>query len=420
MNRIHAYASRTRSPSARVLALGLTLTLGACGTAQGGEPALAGVREIESPAPPRSSEPNLTVGPDGRVHLTWIEALDAGGHALRFAVLDEAGWSEPGTIATGDDWFVNWADFPSLAVLPDGGLAAHWLQKSGPGTYAYDVRIALSADGGRSWSEPVTPHRDGTQTEHGFVSLWAEGDSVAAVWLDGRNFTGDGHSTANEMTLRYTRVGPDGGLGEEQLLDGRICDCCQTAVALTSRGPVVFYRDRSPEEIRDIWMVRQVDGAWSEPEAVHRDGWEIAACPVNGPAAAAEGERVAVAWFTAAHDTARVNVAFSDDAGARFGAPVRVDGGAPLGRVGVQLLPDGSALVSWLERGRDEQARVQVRRVAADGTAGPTQTVAESTGARSSGFPRMVRSGDRVVFAWTAAGDPSRVRVATAALEGGR
>jgi hypothetical protein len=243
---------------------------------------------------------------------------------------------------------------------------------------------------------------------------------VAAVWLDGRNFTEDGHSTANEMTLRYTRVGPDGGLGEEQLLDGRICDCCQTAVALTSRGPVVFYRGRSLDEIRDIWMVRQVDGAWSEPEAVHRDGWEIAACPVNGPAAAAEGERVAVAWFTAAHDTARVNVAFSDDAGARFGAPVRVDGGAPLGRVGVQLLPDGSALVSWLERGRDEQARVQVRRVAADGTPGPTQTVAESTGARSSGFPRMVRSGDRVVFAWTAAGEPSRVRVATAALEGGR
>jgi hypothetical protein len=409
---------------ARVLPLAAVLAasaLGACRAAGADEAALAGVVEIESPAAPGSGEPNLAAGPDGRVYLTWVERREEGGHALRFAVLDGERWSEPGTIATGDDWFVNWADFPSLAVLPGGGLAAHWLQKSGPGTYAYDVRIARSGDGGRTWSAPVTPHRDGTQTEHGFVSMWPEaGDSVAAVWLDGRGFTADGHDPANEMMLMYTRIGPGGGPGAEHLLDDRICDCCQTSAVVTSRGPLVVYRDRSPEEIRDISVVRRVDGAWTPPAPVHRDGWEIAACPVNGPFASAEGERVAVAWFTAARDTARVNVAFSDDAGATFAPPVRVDGGAPVGRVAVQLLDDGSALVSWLERMDDDRAAVRVRRVSRDGALGAPQTVAESSGARSSGFPRMVRAGDRVVFAWTASGDPSRVRVAAARVDRGR
>jgi hypothetical protein len=397
------------------------VALPACERAEGGEAVLREIAEMASPAPSGSREPNLTTDGAGRVHLSWTEVVPAGGHALRFSTLEGEAWSEPRTIAAGDDWFVNWADFPSLLVLPGGRLAAHWLQKSGPGTYAYDVRVALSQDGGRSWSAPLTPHRDGTRTEHGFVSMWpARGDSVGAVWLDGRNFTEDGHSDANEMTLMTTRIGMDGGLGAERQLDGRICDCCQTAVALTARGPLVVYRDRSPEEIRDIAVVREVDGEWTVPVPVHVDGWEIAACPVNGPAASADGQRVGVAWFTAARDTARVNLAFSDDAGATFGAPIRVDAGAPVGRVGVQLLPDGGALVSWLERGAGGAALVHVRRISREGRAGPIETVAESSDGRSSGFPRMVLAGDRVVFAWTEAGEPSRVRVAAASLSAPR
>jgi hypothetical protein len=395
---------------------------GACAGAEAGGAAEIGeVSEIESPAPPGSGEPNLAVGRDGRVYLTWIERLAEGGHALRFAVLEDGGWTAARTIATGDDWFVNWADFPSLAPLPDGRLAAHWLQKSGAGTYAYDVRIALSADAGATWSAPLTPHRDGTQTEHGFASMWAAaGDSIGAVWLDGRRFTADGHDAANEMMLMHTRIASDGTAAAEHPLDERICDCCQTSVAMTSAGPLVVYRGRSAEEIRDIYVVRQVDGVWTRPQPVHADGWEIAACPVNGPFASAEGDRAAVAWFTAAQDEPRVNVAFSDDAGATFGSPVRVDGGAALGRVATQLLPDGGALVSWLEGDGADGARVQVRRVASDGGLGTVRTVAESAGTRASGFPRMARSGNLVVFAWTLPGETPQVRVGTAVLEGGR
>jgi hypothetical protein len=183
-------------------------------------------------------------------------------------------------------------------------------------------------------------------------------------------------------------------------------------MAMTGRGPLVVYRDRSPVEVRDIYVTRMVDGTWTPGQPVHADGWVMPACPVNGPQAAADGDRVAVAWYTGADSMAQVKVAFSGDAGATFGAPARVDGGNPEGRVDVVLLADGGALVSWIERTGEKDAQVRVRRVGPDGKMGEPRTVAGSSSARSSGFPRMVPAGENLVFAWTAPGEPSMVRAA--------
>ena len=234
------------------------------------------LRPIAPPAAPGSGEPNLAVAADGTVLLSWIEPDGESGHALRFASLDAGGaWSAPRTIAAGRDWFVNWADFPALAVLPDGTLFAHWLAKSGPGTYAYDVRVASSRDGGKTWSRPVVPHRDGTPTEHGFVSMspWSN-EAMGVVWLDGRKTAAAAHGAhgqaGGEMALVHTTLDGDGGLGAETILDARVCDCCQTDMARTGdagrrrlsgsfrnggaghlrrplrRGPMVCRRARSP------------------------------------------------------------------------------------------------------------------------------------------------------------------------------
>ena len=379
-----------------------------------GAPALA-IDSIASPAGPGSAEPNLAVAGDGRVYMTWLEPADSG-FALRFAVLDGRRWSAPGTIRAGRDFFVNWADFPSIQVLDGGRLAAHWLQRNGSGTYAYGVRISQSADGGRTWSTPVMPHRDSSQTEHGFVAMWREGGTLGAAWLDGRKTVSEtpSHGHGGEMMLMSTTIDANGQPGAEVPLDQRTCDCCQNSAAMTSNGPIVAYRDRSPDEIRDIYVTRRVGGTWLPGRPVHQDNWKINACPVNGPAIAADGRRVAVAWFTAANDSARVKLAFSDDAGATFGPPVRIDGGVPAGRVDVALLKDGGALVTWIERVGGDTAAVRVRRVARDGRAGAPMVIAQSSAARSSGFPQMVLTGSDVVFAWTVPGKPSAIRVARA------
>lgn len=375
------------------------------------------IRASESPAVSDSREPELTATQDGRIVLSWVEKLGEKRYALRTAALDQNGWSEARTVSEGDNWFVNWADFPSVIDLKDGSLAAHWLVKSGAATYAYDVNISRSKDGGQSWTKPIVPHRDGTQTEHGFVSLISLPDGrVGAVWLDGRNMKNmkdnDEHAPAAEsMTLRYAAIDADGNLSEETQLDERVCECCQTSAAVTSDGPVAVYRDRSTSEVRDIYIVRQVNGSWTMPQPVSADNWQINGCPVNGPSVAAAGRNVVVAWFSSVDDTPRVKVAFSQDAGATFSQPIQVDDGENVGRVDALLLPDGSALVCWLA-GNVQGGQIKVRRIQPNGAVGPAAVIAQTDISRSSGFPRMARLGDEVYFAWTEFGKPSRIRTA--------
>lgn len=371
------------------------------------------IDSIASPAGPGSAEPNLAVGSGGRVHMTWLEPSDSG-YALRFATLAAGRWSPPTTIRSGRDFSVNWADFPSIEVIGDNRLVVHWLQRTGKGTYAYGVRIAQSSDGGKTWSNPVVPHRDTAQQEHGFVALWRDGGKVGAAWLDGRKFQHDSHDAGNEMMLVTTTVDERGRLGPEVVLDDRTCDCCQNAVAVTSAGPIVAYRNRTSDEIRDIYVTRRVNDHWTTGVSVADDQWKIAACPVNGPALAASGKRVALAWFTGAGDTARVQIAFSTDAGAHFSRPTRLDDGTPAGRVDNVLLADGAALVTWIERTGGDTAAVRVRRVTPRGQLGAAITVAASSAARASGVPKMVVAGSQVVFAWTVPGRPSTIRVARA------
>jgi peroxiredoxin len=261
------------------------------------------------------------------------------------------------------------------------------------------------------WRDPRTRAvHDGTETEHGFVSFVPEGGGVRAFWLDGRLMAGEG-----PMTLRTASVGAEAG--GDTVLDDRVCECCQTSAVVTAEGPLVVYRDRSDSEVRDIYSVRREGRGWSEPAPVHRDGWEIPGCPVNGPAAAAKGRRVVVAWITSEAGHSRVLASFSADAGLSFGDPVVVDDTDPLGRVGVVLTGNDEAVVTWLD-GEGEEAGIRARRVSPRGGAGPSLRIGHSTKARGSGFPRVAASGDDLFMAWTEAGNPSRLRMARVSLPG--
>lgn len=350
--------------------------------------------------------PDLIVAPGGRLVLSWIEPRGKG-HALRFADFSAGQWSAPRDIATGNDWFVNWADTPHLAATDDGARWAHWLQKSAAATYAYDVALVRSDDGGATWSKPILVNDDGKAAEHGFVSLWpATRDSVGVAWLDGRNSGGGDHAApgghAGAMTLRAAQF--DAGLkrsGDTEI-DAMTCDCCQTDVAITARGPLLVYRDRSHAEIRDIMATRVQGGAWTPPRFVNTDGWKMPACPVNGPAVAARGNDAFVAWYTAPGDVPMLRLAMSSDAGDSFSPPVVVDQGAAVqGRADVAL--DGNApWVLWMREEAQGQS-LQLARYAPDLSRDPEriEVVRIQGRGRATGFPQMAVSGDTGYVVWT-------------------
>ena len=386
-------------------------------------------RSIATPAAANSAQPQLSVSKRG-VLLSWIER-NGDLATLKFAERTATGWSAPKTIASGRDWFVNWADVPSALRLPSGALVAHWLQKSAASTYAYDVRLSYSLDDGKTWSPSFLPHHDGTPTEHGFASLFPINDGFGLVWLDGRNMKEGEHSEhgGGSMTVRFARFDPstrpDGQSAslragnyfkqvEETEVDAKVCECCPTTAAVTSEGVIAAYRNRGDDETRDNYVTRLTNGKWTAPQAVFNDNWKIAACPVNGPSLSASGNNVAMAWFTAKNDRPQVLAAFSKDAGKTFGAPIRIDDAGTLGRVDLELLPDGTALATWIEFA-DGRAQFRARRIEPNGTRSAPVTIAGIAGSRASGYPRAAIANGEVVFAWTESSDGGGLQVRTAA-----
>ncbi len=393
-------------PKNATLAAAIILFLVAISTS---ENVFAQPEETKSPAAAGSGEPNLTLGADGHLYLSWIETDDKDVATLLFSKWDGERWEPSKKIATGNDWFVNWADFPSLCALSDGTLAAHWLKKSGDATFSYDVQISLSRNHGKTWSEPLTPHGDGTKTEHGFVSLVPLTDSSFGVfWLDGRSMEKD----SGDMSLRFTTLDRDGRQGPEILVDDRVCECCQTsAVVLAGGEPFVVYRDRSLNETRDISAATLDRNSLVRSKTVNADGWVIEGCPVNGPATYRIGSTVVVAWPTVNNERPEVRIRFSTDSGKTFGKTYQVDEGDSLGRVDVVLLDSSTAVVSWLSTG-NKKPEIRLRVVHRDGQMEDSQMVAKTQAKRASGFPQIEYFEGSLFFAWTDASESGQVRTA--------
>jgi len=374
------------------------------------------IQPLELAASSGSSLPHVSTFREPAI-VSWVETAaveNADARAmLKFAERTAGGWSPPHSVAAGSDWFINSADVPSVVRLDDHTLVAHWLQNTDVHREAYDIKMSWSKDNGGTWTPPASPHHDGTTTQHGFATLFPTRDAgLGLVWLDGRATTDPEN---DNMSVRAAAFDNGGHQLSESLVDERVCECCPTAVAVTDEGPVAVYRDRSADEIRDIAVSRLVNGAWTPAAIVHADNWKIEACPVNGPAASAQGRDLVVAWMTATGDDGHAYAAFSQDRGATFGAPIRLDDSGSLGRVGVALLDGSSAIATWIEFS-DGKGQLRARRINRSGARGPSQVVS-GTADRASGYPRIARSGRELLFAWTEtiSGQP---RVRTAAARG--
>jgi hypothetical protein len=381
------------------------IALTACtGGAPPPAPATLSFAPLEAPLGAEGNQIRLSLDAGGGLVASWLEPMGEEGElGLRYARFDGTAWSVPSVVAHGDDWVVSFADLPSVRLLSERLFAADWRVPSEASPYAYDIAVAVSGDGGATWSAPRRLNDDGTPTEHGFVSWFAAGDGAAAIWLDGRDEARDPASAPDGAllgtSLRYAVLDGAGERRDEGVVDELVCDCCRTDVAATDAGVAAIYRDRSPQEIRDI-RVRRLDGrSWSEGVTLGPDDWEIEGCPINGPAIDARGRDAVAAWFTAAGGRGRVRFARSSDAAGSFGAPIEIDPDGAIGQVGVALAPSGAAYVSWWRRG-EPGAELALRAVGVDGALGPVQIVASTTVSRPESVPQLTLAHDRLVLAW--------------------
>ena len=380
---------------------------------------------MNNPAQSGSRYPNFYQDDSGKMYMSWLTNIEEEIFALQYSTYQNGRWTVPKTVQINMNFFVNWADFPSVIGFEGTELASHHLRKVVGGPYAYNVELSFfdPADGG-SWGDPVKVHQDTTATEHGFVSLEPMNENkVLAVWLDGRmtaDRADDEYSdTSKSMMFRSAEISRSGEITNREVIDPTVCDCCQTDLARTEEGFVAVYRGRSSEEIRDIKISRYSTetGGWSEPVAVHDDNWQIMACPVNGPSVVANGNNVAVAWFTAEGDNPRIMLARSSDGGRTFNEPILLNEQEyrVLGRIDLVLSDDGSIYAIWMQE-FEGMGYVMMREVQPDGSLSDPQTVGITDASRSSGFPQIALIEESLIFAWTQTEPILKVRTAKVEL----
>ena len=378
------------------------------------------IEPLQDPSEGRSSGPRLTRSEQG-VLLSWVER-SGGSTILKFAEKQAAGWGRPATVSSGSNWASSPADPPIVLRRMDGTLVAAWQVATDKKLEGSDIYLAHSKDNGKTWSPPFRPHHDRTRGQHAFPSLFeAPGNALGLVWLDARAQAANPEDVDASISLRYAAFDQSWKQTADAEIDSRVCECCSTTAAVTSDGVLIAFRDRSDNEIRDIAVSRLERGKWTASTLVHADNWEIDACPVNGPMLSARGRQAVIAWFTVRNDEGQAWAAFSSDAGRTWGAPIRLDDAASLGRVGVDLLDDGSAVATWVEYA-NRRGQFSMRRIDAAGQRSPAVSIARASTALSSDVPRMARHGRELVFAWAesaATGDrgkPQAVHTARAIL----
>jgi len=354
------------------------------------------VLEIENPSQAESGSLSFHKSQDGAILLSWIEEQDSLAQ-LKYAEFNNDHFEDAELISKGYDWFVNWADFPAMAVFSNDMKVAHWLQMSGNGTYDYDVRYSLQ-NKTEHWTDGKVLHEDGISAEHGFVSMEAFDEQILAIWLDGRNTkTGDvakieehHHKHGGEaMTLRSAMIDKDGSVSQRLEIDHSVCDCCQTDLAMTRCGMIAVYRDRSQDEIRDIYFSGFNDGQWSKPKPVSKDGWKINGCPVNGPSVAAKNSEIIVAWYTEAEETRSVKLARSSSCVPDFQIPLVIaSGDSIMGRIDLIIDDHYNAILSWMAES-DSEANLHLTKVDKSGKIIFDQVISKMSKSRRSGFPRL-------------------------------
>ncbi len=254
----------------------------------------------------------LTLYQDGEnARLGFTMSHDGGDHFMPVKTLSEDGVR---ISAHGEN-------NPMMAVS-GRAVYALWEQSQSDGTR--DLVVGRSLNEGQTFEKPIRVNDNKTPSFHGFASIAAgKNGDVYVVWLDGRE-TPESPGTFDIYLARSTDRGAT--FGENVRVARSACPCCRPYVTVGNNGEVfIAWRKVFPGSIRDLEVSVSKDGGQTFPLStrVAEDDWEIHGCPESGASLMAVKGRVYVAWMTGGSDNhPRIRLAWSDDGGAHFHAPL--------------------------------------------------------------------------------------------------
>ncbi len=372
-------------------------------------------KEISVPAAKSSVFPFLT-NDDNFLYLSWIETIHDTIDILKVARGNEEGFGYVTEVARGDDWFVNWADFPKVSTFDSSTYITHWLKKSTSSTYDYNVHIGIGSFGTSNPDTSFIIHEDGVNAEHGFVSYEPYGKRMMVAWLDGRN-TKNPDGSYGQMTLRAAILNKGGSKSNEWEIDDMVCDCCQTDFTLMQEDVMLAYRDRDEKETRDNYFSVFNGDKWTEGQAIYDDGWTIAGCPVNGPAIHSGYGGMAVAWYSEAEGSPGIYFSWYNHDKRNFNTPDWSRLGDNIkGRLDVKVVDSDHAAILWLEQ-EEDIGKLMLGIFSKEYKMIKEYVVDYVNPGRSSGFGHLSVLKGVIYIAYTASGSYEGIKMKSLSLE---
>jgi hypothetical protein len=315
--------------------LAAALVMG-CGARKQAAPEWASVRELTPTflAQLPARDPALATDGFGRVALTYV-TRDSTGADLWLALSADSGttFGAPRRVNERHGSVGSYPEGrPAPVFGPTGQLVVVWAEKR-EARGGVDVVVRASGDGGRTL-EPTSVLNDdvddGKPTYHGFPAVtFLPNGSLAAAWLDERGAPkSEGEPSYSAL---FGAVSGDGGLtwSDNRKLADEVCPCCRPALSADSAGTLALAFRTADEDLRDPMLAISHDGGhtYSIPAVVSDDRWFLKACPDVGPGLAVAprggGE---YAWYTGASPEGVYLVPWRDASGAA-GVRRRVDDG---------------------------------------------------------------------------------------------
>jgi hypothetical protein len=273
-----------------------------------------------------AKRPVVAASVSGGLYLLSVEKT-----ALTLRMSHDGGehWMPPTTLSsTGNPVNTSAENAPQLATH---GMYAYALWQQTGSTD--ETQLVEAHSTGMGTQPPVTtvitdkPATDKSYSGFATLAVAPNGD-VYAAWLDGRDNTSASTGTFNVYLARSTDRGAT--FHHNIKVATLACPCCRPSVAIAADGKVyVAYRHVYGNNERDIAVATSTDHGehFSPPVRIANDHWKLFGCPESGPVAAAQGNKLIVAWYTATGDHPGIRLTASRDGGKTFSRELSVSKG---------------------------------------------------------------------------------------------